>query len=140
MTMSEPRTLSGREDVRKGDVLRREYINGGGPCVAAVLATETRATAVEYVAAVDKHWLDPSQPGLLILLDRPVVLPTALYSIVAPPEGEESRLYPYILDRGGNGQTVWRETRNGESAKPEEVARNVGNGWRIIDAKEEGTE
>lgn len=106
-----------------------------------VIGGEMAATvfAVEYKAIHDGHWIDPMKGGDMFLLDRPVVLPTAPYSVVAPPVESAKYEYPFILDRGAHG-TIWRETKNGDSAAPEAVEQAVKNGWRIIENKEEVTE
>lgn len=133
--MSEARELNNRADVRKGDVLRREYVKNDGPCVGATRDSETSATAVEYVAAFDEHWLDPSKPGLLLLLDRPVILPTAPYSVIAPPIGRETTNYPKVLqpmDEGG--QMGWFQGVN--RIPDEDIGALLRKGWRIIESKE----
>lgn len=121
------------DEIRKGDLIRLERPRG-------MLGKGTGMVAVEYIARRDgDSYREPGEGVSHYLLDRPVVLPTALYSLVVPPAEMRHIHTPFILDattRGGE-----RRWLQGDSyVSSESVAGLVKNsGWRVI-AAEENTE
>lgn len=118
------------DEIRKGDLIRLERPGG-------VPGEGTGMVAVEYIACRDGDcYREPGGRVSYYLLDRAVVLPTAPYSLVVPPNGKRHVSPPFILDVTSRmGDVGWSQAGVFKAHKI--VAGAVKNeGWLIIAAEE----
>lgn len=117
-----------REDIRKGDLIRIEQV-GYDEGIHGFYAVEWVASAGGQVPAA-VSWADAH----LYLLERPVVLPTRLYSLVVPPSAQRDLYVPYMLDDWDDEKQEW--VQGGVAVDAERVENALRDGWIAIDGPE----
>lgn len=125
--MSAERRKIEPSEIRKGDLIRVEQ--------RGYDEAEHSLSAAESIAKRDGEvpsflvWGDSD----VYLLDRPVPLPTRLFSLVVPPAGQRATEQAFVLEPNLAG-SIW--LREGRTVRKGDVMDALREGWVAIEGPE----